>query len=152
MVFAFSCVCMQAKLLQSCPTLCNTVDYNLPDSSFHGIFQARILKWVAVLSSRVSSRPRDRALISLCLLHWQVGSLPRVPSGKPLAFSYWKAIAFIVPQLILMKQPQCEENKYKGVLNGYVIMIFSSHKTFHTSWDGHFICIKYFNSHNTLIK
>ena len=58
-VFAFSCVRVHAKLLQSCPTLCNTVDDNLPVPALHGIFQARILKWVAVPSSKGSSRPRD---------------------------------------------------------------------------------------------
>ena len=48
-------VCMCAKLLQSCQTLCNPMDYSLPDSSVHGILQARILEWVAISSSRGSS-------------------------------------------------------------------------------------------------
>ena len=48
--------CMCAKSLQLCPTLCNPMDYNsLSVSSVHGIFQARILEWVAVSSSRGSS-------------------------------------------------------------------------------------------------
>ena len=38
----------------SCPTLCDPIDYSLPDS-INGIFQARILKWVAISSSRGSS-------------------------------------------------------------------------------------------------
>ena len=62
---------MHAKSLQSCP----------PGSSVHGILQARILEWVAMPSSRGSfqgSNPRV-----LCLLHWQMGSLPLVPPGKP---------------------------------------------------------------------
>ena len=33
---------------QLCPTLCNSMDYSLPGSSVHGIFQARILEWVAI--------------------------------------------------------------------------------------------------------
>ena len=37
-----------AKLLQSCPTLCNAIDCSLPGSSVHGIFQARILEWVSI--------------------------------------------------------------------------------------------------------
>ena len=45
---------------QSCPTLCNPVDYSLPGSSVHGILQARILRWVAILFYRGSSRSRDR--------------------------------------------------------------------------------------------
>ena len=51
--------CMHAQPLQSYPALCNSVDYSPPGSSVHGILQARILEWVAVPSSRGSSRPRD---------------------------------------------------------------------------------------------
>ena len=40
-----------AKLLQSCPTLCDTTDCSLPASSVHGTLQARILEWVAKPSS-----------------------------------------------------------------------------------------------------
>ena len=56
--------CVQAKLLQLCPTLCNPMDCRLPGSSVHGILQARILEWVAMPSSRGSSWPRDRTHIS----------------------------------------------------------------------------------------
>ena len=52
-----------AKLLQSCPTLCHSTDYSPPGSSVHGVLQARMLEWVAMPSSRASSRPRDQALI-----------------------------------------------------------------------------------------
>ena len=58
------CVCVCVKSLQSCPTLYNPKDYRLPGSSVHRILQARILEWVAVPSSRGSSRPRDRNCIS----------------------------------------------------------------------------------------
>ena len=47
-----------AKSLQLCPTLCNPVDFSLPDSSVHGIRQARILKSVATSSSRDLPDPR----------------------------------------------------------------------------------------------
>jgi len=40
------------------------MDCNPPDSSVHGIFQARILEWVAISFSRGSSQPRDQACIS----------------------------------------------------------------------------------------
>ena len=50
--------------IQSCPTLCDPVDCNLPDSSVHGIIQARILEWVALSSSRGSSWTRDWTYIS----------------------------------------------------------------------------------------
>ena len=44
-----------AKSLQSCPTLCNPMDFSLPDSSVHGIFQARVLEWVAIAFSNILS-------------------------------------------------------------------------------------------------
>ena len=40
-----------AKLLQSCPTLCDPMDCSLPGSSIHGIFQARVLEWGAIAFS-----------------------------------------------------------------------------------------------------
>ena len=49
------CCCLASKL---CPTLCNPVDCSLPGSSVHGIFQARILEWVAISFSRGSFQPR----------------------------------------------------------------------------------------------
>ena len=48
---------MCAKLLQSCPTLCDPVDSSPPGSSVHGILQARILQWVAVSFFRDLSDP-----------------------------------------------------------------------------------------------
>ena len=53
------CVCICAKSFQSCPTICNPMDCSPPDSSIHGILQARILEWIAMPSSRESSQPRD---------------------------------------------------------------------------------------------
>ena len=40
------------SVAQSCLTLCNPMDYSLPDSFVHGTSQARILEWVAISSSR----------------------------------------------------------------------------------------------------
>ena len=70
------------KSLQLCSTLCDPMDCSPPGSSAHGILQVRIMDWVAMPFSRESSQPRDRTHIS-CLLHWQVGSLPLAPPGKP---------------------------------------------------------------------
>ena len=55
---------MRAKLLQ-CPALCDPMDCSPPGSSVHGILQARILEYVAMPSSRGSSRPRDQTQGSL---------------------------------------------------------------------------------------
>ena len=56
--------CKCSKLLQSCPTLCDTADCSPPSSSVHGILQARILEWVAISFSRGSSSPRDQTWVS----------------------------------------------------------------------------------------
>ena len=59
---------MQAKIVtlfpvycvlvaQSCPTLCNPMNYSLPGSSVHGISQARILEWVDISFSRDLPNP-----------------------------------------------------------------------------------------------
>ena len=49
---------------QSCPTLWDPMDCSLPGFSVLKIFQARILEWVAISSSRGSSRPKDRTWAS----------------------------------------------------------------------------------------
>ena len=49
---------------QSCPTLCNPMDYSPQGSAVHGILQARILEWVAMPSSRGSSQPTDWTQVS----------------------------------------------------------------------------------------
>ena len=49
--------CMKVKseseVAQSCPILSDLMDCSLPGSSVHGIFQARVLEWVAIAFSRV---------------------------------------------------------------------------------------------------
>ena len=43
-----------AKSLQSCPTLSDPMDCSLPDSSIHGILQARVLEWGAIAFSELT--------------------------------------------------------------------------------------------------
>ena len=49
----------KSDVTQSFLTLWDPTDRSLPGSSVHGIFQARILEWVAISFSRRSSQPRD---------------------------------------------------------------------------------------------
>ena len=70
-----------AKLLQSCPTLCDAMDYSLPASCpwdspgknigmcYHTLFQGIFLN-------------NESNLCFLCLLHWQEGSLPLASPGE----------------------------------------------------------------------
>ena len=72
-----SLLCVCAKLLQLCPTLCDPMDCSPPGSSVHGILQARILEWVALEGIFLTQGSNS------CLLHWQAGSLPLAPPRKP---------------------------------------------------------------------
>ena len=65
-------VSVRAKLLQLCLTLCDPMDCSPLGTSVHGIFQARILEWVAIPLSRGSSWPRDWAQISYICIGRQV--------------------------------------------------------------------------------
>ena len=42
------CVCVSVLVAQLSLTLCDPMDYNLPDFSVHGILQGRILEWIAI--------------------------------------------------------------------------------------------------------
>ena len=74
--------CVLAKSLQSCPALFDPMDCSPPGSSVHGILQARILEWAAMLSSRGSSRPRDQTGVTWvsCIAG---GFFTTGPPGKP---------------------------------------------------------------------
>ena len=55
--FLLQCVKVksESEVAQSCPILCDPMDCSLPGSSFHGISQARVLKWVAIAFSNADS-------------------------------------------------------------------------------------------------
>ena len=43
----------ESEVAQSCPTLCDPMDCSLSGSSVHGIFQARVLEWIAISFSKI---------------------------------------------------------------------------------------------------
>ena len=53
-----------AELLPLCPALCDPMNCRPPGSSVRGILQARVLEWVAMPSSRGSSRPWGTTRVS----------------------------------------------------------------------------------------
>ena len=65
-------MCGVCSVAQSCLTLCDSMDCSPPSSSIHGILQARILKQIALFSSRGSSQPRDQTHVSCtsCISRW----------------------------------------------------------------------------------
>ena len=51
----------ESEVAQSWPTLSDPMDYSLPGSSVHGIFQARLLAWVAIARSQQKALKADLA-------------------------------------------------------------------------------------------
>ena len=67
---ALSCLCLaksKSEVTQLSPTLWDPTDCSSPGFSVHGIFQARVLEWVAFTFSRGSSLPRDQTRVS-CII------------------------------------------------------------------------------------
>ena len=54
----------EIEVVQSCSTLCDSMDCSLPGFSIHEIFQARVQEWVAISFSRGYSQLRDRTQVS----------------------------------------------------------------------------------------
>ena len=88
--------------------LCVSMDWGLPCSPIRGIFQARILEWVAISFSRVSSQPRDWTHVSCIsrsfLFHWAIREArsptsPHCPSLTSFTLTsliHWNYFAFHV--------------------------------------------------------
>ena len=70
---------MYAKSLQSCSTLCNSMDCSLPGSSVRGISQARILVWVAISNPGDLPNPGIENVSFIAR-----GLFTSEPPGKPL--------------------------------------------------------------------
>ena len=89
----------ESEVAQSCPTLCDPMDYSLPGSSVHGIFQARVLEWVAIAFSlkRCSAAAAAKSLQSCPTLCDPIDSsspgspIPGIFQARTLE---WVAISF----------------------------------------------------------
>ena len=71
------------QLLSHAWLFCNRMDCSPPGSSIYGVFQARILEWVAISFSRGSSQTRDQALIKPMSPALAAGFFTTDPHGKP---------------------------------------------------------------------
>ena len=69
------CKTVQVLVTQLCLILCDSMDWSLPGSSVHGILQARILEWVAILFSRDLPHPGIEPRTPVL----QIDSLPSEP-------------------------------------------------------------------------
>ena len=88
----YRCVC--AKSLQSCPTLCDSMDHSPPGFSVHRAFQARILEWVTMPFSRGSSQPRDWTHVCY------------ICTGRPVLHYYHHLVSLYIHTLILIFKVQ----------------------------------------------
>ena len=97
--FLLLCAYVYVKSLQSCSTLCNTMDCSPPGSSVYGILQAGILAGVAVPSSRGSPPPRDGIHLSCRLHSFTVSATWEAPLLLQFAFS-WSSMKGFIQYLI----------------------------------------------------
>ena len=52
----------ESEVAQSCPTLCDPIDFSLPGSSVHGILQTRVLEWGAIAFSKLMPRHAQKVV------------------------------------------------------------------------------------------
>ena len=90
-------VCM--LVAQSCLTLCNPMNCNMPDSSVCGILQARILEWVAISFSRRSSQSRDQTRVT-CI----AGKFFTIWATREVSFSFKIFNHHLKPLIRLLSQ------------------------------------------------
>ena len=108
------CVCFNihaAKSLQSCPTLCDSIDSSPPGSAVPGILQARTLEWVAISFSsawkwkvKVKSLSRVRLLVTPWTAAYQ--------APPPMGFSrqeYWSGVPLPSPNRVLFSSKRKEQ-------------------------------------------
>ena len=148
---------------QWCPTLCYPMDCTLAGFYVHGIFQARILDWVAISSSRESPWPRDQTSISYvsCIAGEfftteLLGQLRRLSKFKPwwevgdpaafthvgtvswencLFFSRYFSSHFALYSLCPLCQDTREENRWAVVSRAKIKLMHHIHYCMHFfSW------------------
>ena len=93
-----------AKLLQSCPTLCNPIDGSPPGSPIPGIFQARTLEWVAVSFSNAwkwKVKVKSLSRVRLVVTPW-TAAYQAPPSMGFSRQEYWSGVP--LPSLLFIVQ------------------------------------------------
>ena len=66
----------ESEVAQSCPTLSDPMVCSLQGSSIHGIFQARVLEWVAIASLKEGwkKKKKERRLSTKEMMHLNCGA------------------------------------------------------------------------------
>ena len=90
-----------AKLLQSCPTLCDPIDSLLPGSSVPGILQARTLEWVAISFSNAwkwGVKVKSLSCVRLLAASW-TAAYQAPPSMGFSRQEYWSGVSLPSPKI-----------------------------------------------------
>ena len=114
----------ESEVAQSCPTLCDPMDCSLSGSSIHGIFQARVLEWIAISFSRGYSPPRNRTLVSLiagrCFTIWA--------TREAQLLSLHKSLCEVTQRIYLLSsQPSWRMSVASGSIHNSSGIILGSH-------------------------
>ena len=91
---------LAAKLLQSCPTLCNPIDGSPPGSPVPGILQARTLEWVAICFSNAwkwKMKVKSLSRVWLLATPWTAAYQAPLPMGFSRK-EYWSGLLFPSPR------------------------------------------------------
>ena len=116
---------LKVKVAQSCPTLCDPVDYTV-----HGILQARIPEWAAVSFSKGSSQPRDRTQVSRIagrfFTSWAIGKPVNTGVGS---LSLLQAIFLTQESNRGLLHCRCifYQPSYQGLYNRFSLVIYFIH-------------------------
>ena len=90
---------MHAKLLQSCPTLCDPIDGSQPGSAVPGILQARILEWAAISLSNIwklKLKVKSLSRVQLLATPW-TAAYQAPPSMGFSRQEYWSGVPLLSP-------------------------------------------------------
>ena len=111
---------MRAKLLQLCPTFCDPMNCSLPDSSVHGILQARILGWVAMPFQGIfPTQGLNLSLLWLLpcwqiLYHWATYTGGLIP------------VYLLLDVYLLNSMPRSDWGSYINITGFQAVALFSS--------------------------
>ena len=98
-------ICVAAKLLQSCPTLCDPLDGSPPGSTVPGIVQARMLEWVAISSSNAwkwKLKVKSLSRVRLFATPWTAAYQAPLSVGFSRQ-EYWSAVPLMICVTLIQK-------------------------------------------------
>ena len=137
-----------SSVTQSCRTLCDPMDCSPSGSSVHGIFQARILEWVAISFFRGSFQPRNLTQVSCIagrlLTIWATMEVAwgflREWLKKIIPFPWHQGWEYYLPHFHIIEIPSLQTLKLEANKLFFFYLLVS---LWRCGLDGHKICIPY---------